>query len=101
MLRAQHLGWRTLFIPDITAVHVGGDSSGHPVDLSLLLVESQLRFARARYGRRGEWTLRFALLGLDGARYLRGLAGAVGGRPPTVSANAISARLRLYIRGAR
>ena len=77
LIRAKRRGWRTVFLPTVEAEHASASSSpGVPSPHSLLLLESQHRYARKHYGPARAGLLRAALLGIDGARLVRhGLAG--------------------------
>ena len=96
LVRAKANGWRTLFCPEIEAVHDAGTSSGESPDrLSLLLAESQHRYARKHFGPIRATGLRAALCCLDLARGVRAsVPGAQAG-----SASIWWARLRLHLGG--
>jgi GT2 family glycosyltransferase/CelD/BcsL family acetyltransferase involved in cellulose biosynthesis len=72
MVRAKRRGWRTVFVPTVEAVHVsGGSSPDGQAQPSLLLLESQHRYADKHFGRASGAALRGTLLGLDAARAAR------------------------------
>jgi GT2 family glycosyltransferase len=77
LIRAKRRGWSTVYLPTVEAVHASaGSSPGVPSRNSLLLLESQHRYARKHYGPARAGLLRATLLGIDGARFVRhGLAG--------------------------
>jgi GT2 family glycosyltransferase len=76
LIRAKQRGWKTVFVPAVEAVHASaGSSPGVSSRNSLLLLESQHRYARKHYGPVRAAFLRAAMLGIDGARLARhGLA---------------------------
>jgi CelD/BcsL family acetyltransferase involved in cellulose biosynthesis len=72
LVRAKQRGWRTVFVPTVEAVHVsGGSSPDAGAQPSLLLLESQHRYADKHFGRAAGAGLRGTLLGLDAARAAR------------------------------
>jgi GT2 family glycosyltransferase len=72
LIRAKRRGWRTVFLPTVEAVHASaGSSPGVSSRNSLLLLESQHRYARKHYGPARAALLRAAMLGIDGARLIR------------------------------
>lgn len=74
LVRAARLGWHTLFLPCVEAVHLGRRSTDVSSDtLSLLLLESQHVYARKHFGRTVSMALRGALAGIDILRWIRGL----------------------------
>jgi GT2 family glycosyltransferase/CelD/BcsL family acetyltransferase involved in cellulose biosynthesis len=77
LVRAKRRGWRTVFVPAVEAVHVsGGSSPDARAKPSLLLLESQHRYADKHFGRATGAALRATLVGLDAARAARhGLGG--------------------------
>ena len=76
MVRAKRRGWRTVFVPTVEAVHAsGGSSPGVRSRASLLLLESQHRYARKHFGRTTGAALRVGLIGLDAARAARHTVG--------------------------
>jgi GT2 family glycosyltransferase len=77
LVRAKKRGWRTLFLPTVEATHASeGSSPGARTQPSLLLLESQHRYARKHYGLATAALLRATLLGIDAARLVRhGLSG--------------------------
>ena len=99
LIRAKRRGWSTVFLPTVEAVHASASSSprvlsGH----SLLLLESQHRYARKHYGPVMAALLRAMLLGIDGARLARhGLAGNDEKR----AAASDRIRVHLTLRGPR
>lgn len=97
LVRAKARGWRTLFLPAVEAVHEAGTSSGEdPAALSLLLLESQHRYARKHFGAAAALGLRAALGCLDLGR---GVRAALPGMRPAASARTYWARLRLHLGG--
>jgi N-acetylglucosaminyl-diphospho-decaprenol L-rhamnosyltransferase len=72
LVRAKERGWHTLFLPTVEATHASaGSSPGVPTRPSLLLLESQHRYARKHYGPLTAALIRAALLGFDTARFVR------------------------------
>jgi GT2 family glycosyltransferase len=72
LIRAGQRGWRTMFVPTVEAVHVSGASSpGVAAQPSLLLLESQHRYAEKHFGRFAGVGLRATQLGVDAARTVR------------------------------
>jgi GT2 family glycosyltransferase len=72
MIRAKIRGWETLYMPSVEAVHVSEASSpGSDSQPSMLLLESQYRYARKHFGAGTTMLLRAALLGIDSARLAR------------------------------
>jgi N-acetylglucosaminyl-diphospho-decaprenol L-rhamnosyltransferase len=72
LIRARQCGWRTMFLPTVEAVHASGASSpGVAAQPSLLLLESQHRYAEKHFGRPASVALRAAQLGIDAARLVR------------------------------
>jgi GT2 family glycosyltransferase/CelD/BcsL family acetyltransferase involved in cellulose biosynthesis len=72
LVRAKRRGWRTVFVPTVEAVHVsGGSSPDARAERSLLLLESQHRYAGKHFGRATGAGLRGTLIGLDAARVAR------------------------------
>src|SRR5262249_51620460 len=72
LLRAKRRGWHTVFLPSVEVVHdSAGSSSGIGSPHSLLLLESQHRFARKHFGAIRAATLRTTLCGIDAARLAR------------------------------
>jgi len=72
LIRAKRRGWHTMFIPSLEAVHVSaGSSPGISARASLLLLESQHRYARKHFGPVANAALRAALVGIDSARLAR------------------------------
>jgi GT2 family glycosyltransferase/CelD/BcsL family acetyltransferase involved in cellulose biosynthesis len=95
LVRAGQRGWRTVFVPTVEAVHVSGSSSPDGrAQPSLLLLESQHRYADKHFGRATGAVLRGTLLGLDAARAARH---AVGGNER--KAGAARDRIRVHITG--
>jgi GT2 family glycosyltransferase len=72
LIRAKRLGWRTVFLPTIEAVHA---SAGSSPDVrsphALLLLESQHRYARKHFGPTKTALLRTTQFGIDTARLAR------------------------------
>jgi N-acetylglucosaminyl-diphospho-decaprenol L-rhamnosyltransferase len=72
LIRATQRGWRTMFLPTVEAVHASGASSpGVAAQPSLLLLESQHRYAEKHFGRAAGVALRATQLGIDAARLVR------------------------------
>ena len=72
LIRARQRGWRTMFLPTVEAVHASGASSpGVAARPSLLLLESQHRYAEKHFGRVASIGLRATQLGIDAARSVR------------------------------
>jgi GT2 family glycosyltransferase len=72
LIRAKRRGWRTVFLPGVEAVHASaGSSPGVRSRPSLLLLESQHRYARKHFGPVTAVLLRTTLAGLDTARLAR------------------------------
>ncbi len=77
LIRARRRGWRTVFLPSVEAVHASaGSSPGANARPSLLLLESQHRYAEKHFGRATAALLRGALIGIDAARLARHARGA-------------------------
>src|SRR4051794_13351648 len=69
---AKERGWRTLFLPTVDAAHASeGSSPGVPSRHSLLLLESQHRYARKHFGATQTALLRATLVAIDSARFVR------------------------------
>jgi N-acetylglucosaminyl-diphospho-decaprenol L-rhamnosyltransferase len=82
LIRAKRRGWQTVFLPTVEATHASAGSSpdvrSRP---SLLLLESQHRYARKHFGPVTAAFLRTALVGIDTARLTRhALAGSAARR---------------------
>ncbi len=77
LIRARQCGWRTMFLPTVEAVHASSASSpGVGAQPSLLLLESQHRYAEKHFGRAASAALRATQTGIDTARLVRhGLRG--------------------------
>lgn len=76
LIRAAQHGWRTMFLPTVEAVHASGASSpGVAAQPSLLLLESQHRYAQKHFGRVAGVALRATQLGIDAARVVRHVLG--------------------------
>lgn len=99
LIRAKRRGWRTIFLPSVEAVHA---SAGSSPDIrsphSLLLLESQHRYARKHFGAMTTGLLRAAQLGIDTARLARY---AVAGRPEARAAAVDRIRVHLTMRAPR
>jgi N-acetylglucosaminyl-diphospho-decaprenol L-rhamnosyltransferase len=99
LVRAKRRGWRTVFLPSVEAVHA---SAGSSPDMrsphSLLLLESQHRYARKHFGALPTGLLRATQLGIDTARLVRY---ALGGRPDARAAAADRIRVHLTMRAPR
>jgi GT2 family glycosyltransferase len=93
LIRAKRRGWRTVFLPSVEAVHASaGSSPGVHTRPSLLLLESQHRYARKHFGPATTALLRTTLVGIDTVRLARhALAGSADR-----SAEALD-RLRVHI----
>jgi len=95
LVRAKRRGWRTVFVPTVEAVHAsGGSSPDGRAERSLLLLESQHRYADKHYGRAAGAALRASLVGLDAARAARH---ALGGDEHDVAA--ARDRIRVHVTG--
>jgi GT2 family glycosyltransferase len=93
LIRAKRRGWRTIFLPTVEAVHT---SAGSSPDIrsphSLLLLESQHRYARKHFGAMVTGLLRATQLGIDTARLARHtLAGRADARAAAVD------RIRVHL----
>lgn len=99
LIRAKQRGWRTVFLPTIQAVHA---SAGSSPDIhsphSLLLLESQHRYARKHFGATTTGLLRAAQVGIDTARLARH---ALAGRADARAAAAERIRVHLTMRAPR
>jgi GT2 family glycosyltransferase len=72
LVRAARRGWTTAYVPSVLAVHAtAGSSPGVDARPSLLLLESQHRYARKHFGAVPAVALRAALAGVDAARVAR------------------------------
>lgn len=72
LIRAKRRGWRTVFLPSVEAVHAAaGSSPDIRSPHSLLLLESQHRYARKHFGAMATGLLRATQLGIDTARLVR------------------------------
>jgi N-acetylglucosaminyl-diphospho-decaprenol L-rhamnosyltransferase len=97
LVRAKRGGWKTLFTPVVTAVHVGGSSSESSREyLSLLLLASWYQYARKHFGRARTLTMRGLLCAIDLARLAAAQARRRGSTPPA----ALRARIVIHV-GAR
>lgn len=95
LVRSRARGWRVLFSPDIEAVHsLGTSSSEAPESLSLLLLESQHRYARKHFGRSRALALRAFYISLDLVRCLRS---ALPSAKTKTTPRIYRARLRLHL----
>ena len=99
LIRAKRHGWRTVFLPTVEAVHA---SAGSSPDVrsphSLLLLESQHRYARKHFGAMTTGLLRATLVGIDTARLVRH---ALSGRADARAAAAERIRIHLTMRARR
>jgi hypothetical protein len=99
LIRAKQRGWRTVFLPTVEAVHA---SAGSSPDIrsphSLLLLESQHRYARKHFGAMTTGLLRATQLGIDTARLARH---ALGGRADARAAAVDRIRVHLTMRAPR
>jgi GT2 family glycosyltransferase len=92
LVRAGRRGWVTAYVPSVRAVHAtAGSSPGAYARPSLLLLESQHRYARKHFGRAPAAALRAALAGVDAARIARHARGNGG------TAAAARARLPVHL----
>jgi GT2 family glycosyltransferase len=92
LVRARGRGWVTAYVPSVRAVHATAASSpGAGARPSLLLLESQHRYARKHFGPARAAALRAALAGLDVARIARHARGNGG------TAAAARARLPVHL----
>jgi GT2 family glycosyltransferase len=97
LLRANQRGWRTLFLPEVEAVHAAGTSTEAGAQaLSLLLLESQQSYARKHFGRGITGVLRIGLGLLDLVRAARAL---LPGTRRSSSTRDYRARVRLHLGG--
>ncbi|HEX5248347.1 MAG TPA: glycosyltransferase family 2 protein [Gaiellales bacterium] len=79
LVRAARRGWTTTYVPSLLAVHAtAGSSPGVDARPSLLLLESQHRYARKHFGPAPAAALRAALAGIDAARIARHARGNGG-----------------------
>lgn len=98
LVRARARGWRTLFLPGVEAVHeVGTSSDEAPAALSLLLLQSQHRYARKHFGSAMALALRGVLTSLD---LVRGLRSALPGARTAASPRIYAKRVRIHLGGA-
>ncbi len=99
LIRAKRRGWRTVFLPTVEAVHASAASSP---DIrsphSLLLLESQHRYARKHFGAVTTGLLRATQLGIDTARLARH---ALAGRADARAAAVDRIRVHLTMRAPR
>jgi GT2 family glycosyltransferase len=93
LIRAKRRGWQTVFLPTIEAVHESAASSpGVRSRTSLLLLESQHRYARKHFGPATTALLRATHVGIDTARLARhALAGSTDGRAEALD------RIRVHV----
>jgi GT2 family glycosyltransferase len=92
LVRARRRGWVTAYLPSVRAVHAtAGSSPGVDARSSLLLLESQLRYARKHFGSPVTAVLRATLAGVDMARIARHARGNGG------AAAAARARLPIHL----
>jgi N-acetylglucosaminyl-diphospho-decaprenol L-rhamnosyltransferase len=75
LVRAKVRGWWTVFTPDVEAVHPGGSSTPRHQRESLLLLESQHKYARKHFGIASSLLLRATFVAYDFLRWLRSLPG--------------------------
>ena len=93
LIRAKRRDWRTVFRPDVEAVHASaGSSPGTRSRPSLLLLESQHRYARKHFGAVTATLLRTTLAGIDAAR----MAGHACTARPDSTASALD-RIRVHV----
>jgi hypothetical protein len=79
LVRAARRGWTTAYLPSLLAVHAtAGSSPGFDARPSLLLLESQHRYARKHFGPAPAAALRAAQAGIDAARAARHARGNGG-----------------------
>lgn len=99
LVRAKRRGWHTLYLPTVEVVHASaGSSPGVESRPSLLLLESQHRYARKHFGAVAGALLRTSLLGIDTARLARH---ALGGRREARRAALDRIRVHLTMRAPR
>ena len=95
LVRAKRLGWKTVFTPEVEAVHEARASTdAGESDLVLLLVESEHKYVQKHFGAPTALAFRGAALGVDGLRW--GVA-AVRGR--SAHRRALARRLRVHAGG--
>jgi N-acetylglucosaminyl-diphospho-decaprenol L-rhamnosyltransferase len=74
LVRAKRRGWQTVFCPRVEAIHILGGSSDIPAEeMSLLLLESNIKYARKHFGRASAAFLRGLLVALDAVRWVRAM----------------------------
>ena len=99
MIRAMARGWETLYLPSVEAVHVSeGSSPGIRSRPSVLLLESQHRYAHKHFGALTATLLRGTLLGIDTVRLTRH---ALAGRADARAAALDRIRVHLTTRAPR
>jgi GT2 family glycosyltransferase len=99
LIRAKRHGWRTVFLPTVEAVHASAGSSPYVRSPhSLLLLESQHRYARKHFGAMTTGLLRATLVGIDTARLVRH---ALSGRADARAAAVERIRIHLTMRAPR
>jgi len=99
LIRAKRRGWGTVFLPTVEAVHAsGGSSPDTHSPHSLLLLESQHRYARKHFGAMTAGLLRATQVGIDTVRLARH---AVDGRADARAAAADRIRVHLTMRAPR
>jgi N-acetylglucosaminyl-diphospho-decaprenol L-rhamnosyltransferase len=95
LVRAKRLGWKTVFTPEVEAVHEARASTdAGESDLVLLLVESEHKYVQKHFGAPTTLAFRGAALGVDGLRWA---VAAVRGR--SAHRRALARRIRVHAGG--
>jgi len=99
-VRAKAMGWKTIFCPDVVAVHLSGKGSGAESStvLPLLYHESQLAYVRKHFGVAAWVMFRAVMLLVDLARLP---VIVLRGRERRARVAATRARLRITLTGRR
>ena len=92
MTRAHAKGWRLLFTPEVTAVHLSKRSSTSvEIDHRLLVLESAYKYSTKHFGSAMTLSLRLTWLAADLLKLLRSLGRSGSER------SRLLARLRLHL----
>ncbi len=95
LIRAKRLGWKTMFTPDVQAVHdVRGSTDAGEVALLLLLVESEHRYVRKHFGAATAVAFRASALLVDALRWL---VAALRGGPKRAHRQALEDRILVHL----